>query len=96
MGWINVEEEKPPFLRKVLFLWVCPGGNKNVSMGYLCGRGWDIYLPYHSYKLHNERITVTHWRELPEYPTDTECTHEDINMEPAYQCEGCKEYVSMD
>ncbi len=73
MGWISVEEDKPPFLRKVLFLWVCPGGNKNVSMGYLCGGsngGWDIYLPYHSYKLHNERITVTHWMELPEYPKD--------------------------
>ena len=70
MTWISAVDEKPPYLKKVLFLWICPGGNKNVSMGYLCSEGWDIYLPYHSYKLHNERLTVTHWMELPEYPHD--------------------------
>lgn len=69
MTWISVEEKLPPLLRKVLFHWICPGSNRNVSMGYLCKDGWDIYLPYHSYKMHNERLSVTHWMELPEYPT---------------------------
>lgn len=68
MNWISVEDKLPHLLRKVLFHWIGPGGNKNVSMGYLCKEGWDIYLPYDSYKLHNERIKVTHWTELPEFP----------------------------
>lgn len=68
MNWISVKERLPKFLEKVLFIWVCPGGNTNVSMGYLCEQGWDIYLPYHSYKMHRERLTVTHWSELPEFP----------------------------
>lgn len=47
---------------------MCPGGNRNVSMGYLCDEDWDIYLPYHSYKMHNERLKVTHWGLLPMSP----------------------------
>ena len=37
-------------------------------MGYLCDKGWDIYLPYSSYKLSNEFVFVTHWMELPAFP----------------------------
>ena len=36
-------------------------------MGYLCEKGWDIYLPYDSFKLSPELINVTHWMELPEF-----------------------------
>jgi len=96
MEWISIKDRLPSINLKVLFHWVCPGGNKNVSMGYLCNEGWDIYLPYHSYKMCPEKITVTHWMELPSYPHDKPCTHEEINMEPAYQCENCKQYVCMD
>lgn len=66
--WIDVNDEMPALLKKVLFHWVCLGGNRNISMGYRCDEGWDIYLPYHSFKMHNERLTVTHWMELPEFP----------------------------
>lgn len=68
MNWISIKEELPRKLQKVLFHWICPGGNKNVSMGYLCDEGWDIYLPYHSFKMCPEKLKVTHWMELPEYP----------------------------
>ncbi len=81
MTWIDVTVEKPRYLKKVLFHWFCEGGNRNVSMGYLCSEGWDIYLPYHSYKL-NKLINVTHWMELPEYPTvvfEESQSHEDHN-----------------
>ena len=66
--WISVETQMPHNLQKVLFHWICPGGNKNVSMGYHCEQGWDIYLPYHSYPLRTDIINVTHWMELPEFP----------------------------
>jgi hypothetical protein len=66
--WICVEEKLPKKLQKILFHWICPGGNNNISMGYLCNEGWDIYLPYDSFKLHNDKITVTHWSELPDFP----------------------------
>ena len=68
--WISVKERLPSKNYKVLFHWVCPGGNKNVSMGYLCNEGWDIYLPYHSFKMCPEKLKVTYWMELPDYPKD--------------------------
>lgn len=69
MTWISVKEQLPPLQHKILFLWICPGTNRNISMGYLCKNGWDIYLPYDSFKMSNEYFTVTHWMELPEYPS---------------------------
>ncbi len=68
INWIDVNDRVPKLLQKVLFHWVCPGGNRNISMGYLCNEGWDIYLPYHSYKMHPKRLHVTHWAELPNFP----------------------------
>ncbi len=37
-------------------------------MGYLCDEGWDIYVPYTSFKLKSGVNDVTHWMELPDYP----------------------------
>lgn len=67
--WISVEDRLPPLLHKVLFFWNCPGTNLNISMGYLGKYGWDIYLPYDSFKMSNEYFIVTHWMELPNYPS---------------------------
>lgn len=75
-GWIKVEDNLPSKLHKVLFHWLCPGGNRNVSMGYLCDEGWDIYLPYHSFKMCPEKLKVTHWRELPKFPEEGCDEHE--------------------
>ena len=66
--WVSVEDCLPPRLHKVLFLWTCPGGNRNVSMGFHTEAGWDIYLPYHSYGLRDDLCPVTHWMEIPDYP----------------------------
>lgn len=74
--WISVEDKLPDLLKKVLFHWIGPEGNKNISMGYLCKQGWDIYLPYHSFQMHPKRLKVTHWRELYEFPKISE---EEIN-----------------
>lgn len=71
-NWVSVKEILPDKLQKVLFHWICPGGNKNVSMGYLCNEGWDIYLPYHSFKMCPEKLKVTHWMELPKFPKQEE------------------------
>lgn len=73
--WISIKERLPNKLQKVLFHWVlCDSfGNpcvKNVSMGYLCEGGWDIYVPYHSFALRADVCPVTHWMELPEFPED--------------------------
>lgn len=66
--WIATADKLPRKTHKVLFHWICPAGNKNVSMGYLCESGWNIYLPYDSYELNAEYIKVTHWMEIPEFP----------------------------
>lgn len=66
--WISVQDEMPLKFQKVLFYWICEGSNGNISMGYYCESGWDIYLPYHSFGLNPNHITVTHWMKLPDYP----------------------------
>lgn len=67
-NWINVKDQLPEKHHKVLFHWIYDGHNRHISMGYLCDKGWDIYLPYSSYKLSNEFVFVTHWMELPAFP----------------------------
>lgn len=99
--WICVKERLPEINQKVLFHWVLTDsfgtpGVKNVSMGYRCSEGWNIYLPYHSFGLRADVCPVTHWMELTNYPSENTCTHENIDMEPVYQCENCKKYVRMD
>lgn len=66
--WISVDDRLPKFLQKVLFHWLTPECNRQISMGYLCEEGWDIYLPYTSFKMHPTRLLVTHWRELIQFP----------------------------
>lgn len=73
MQWISVEEKMPKPLEKVLFYCVLENYLKNVYMGYWCDEGWDIYLPYHSFKLSPHVTKVTHWMELPDYPKDELC-----------------------
>jgi hypothetical protein len=111
MIWISVKERLPRKLQKVLFHWVTHGHLRNISMGYMCAEGWNIYLPYHSFGLRGDICPVTHWAELPEFPEydippdfnanvarlfKDECEHENLDMEPGYQCEDCKQYVRMD
>jgi len=66
--WIDVNDRLPDLLQKVLFHAIQDGYLKNVYMGYLSKEGWDIYLPYDSFKLRPVVINVTHWMELPEFP----------------------------
>ena len=73
MGWISVETRLPKKLEKVLFHWVLTDSFghpcvKNVSMGYMCDDGWNIYLPYHSFGLRADVCPVTHWKHLPDFP----------------------------
>ena len=68
--WISVKERLPRKQQKVLFYWLLNGHGKNISMGYMCNEGWNIYLPYHSFKMCPDKLKVTHWMELPEYPKD--------------------------
>lgn len=69
MTWISVEDRLPELLEKVLFFWDCSGAVKNISMGYRCEQGWNIYLPYHSFGLRDGVCPVTHWMPLPDYPS---------------------------
>jgi hypothetical protein len=108
--WISVEERLPPKMTKVLFYCVQEGHLKNIYMGYLCANGWNIYLPYSSFGLRDDMMPVSHWMELPNMPQpdyqkgcpevgeisfNELCEHENLNMEPVYQCEDCKRYVGM-
>lgn len=72
--WISTEDRLPDLLQKVLFHWVFAAGNRNISMGYRCEEGWDIYLPCNSYGVNPENILVTHWMELPKFPYCLEST----------------------
>ncbi len=68
MGWISVDKRLPKKLEKVLFHWLLNGHGKNISMGYMCDAGWNIYLPYKSFGLNADLCHVTHWRHLPDFP----------------------------
>lgn len=73
MNWISVKEKLPNKLEKVLFC--CEqdlGYTKKIYVGYLSEKGWDIYLPYSSFKLNTYTSPVTHWMELPELPGENE------------------------
>lgn len=80
-NWISVDDELPKLLQKVLFYWTIKDSfgqacNRNVSMGYRCEEGWNIYLPYHSFGLRGDVCPVTHWMELPEFPEQGCVEHE--------------------
>lgn len=72
-NWICIKTRLPEINQKVLFHWVLTDSFgvpsvKNVSMGYRCSEGWNIYLPYHSFGLRADVCPVTHWMEIPELP----------------------------
>lgn len=68
MHWIDVKDRLPEKMQKILFCCIQEGYLINIYMGYLCDDGWDIYLPYSSFKLRGDICPVTHWMELPDYP----------------------------
>ncbi len=73
MGWISINKRLPKKLEKVLFHWMLVDSLgttcvRNVSMGYMCDEGWNIYLPSHSFGLRADVCPVTHWRHLPDFP----------------------------
>ena len=68
--WISIEDRLPEKLQKVLFYCIRDEFIKNIYMGYLCGETWNIYLPYESVMLKKDINQITHWMELPDYPSN--------------------------
>ena len=94
--WISVKDRLPPDYHEVLYCATFLRGNKELMTGHREKGDWTHCCMFYSTMRLNDECEVTHWMELPQYPTETQCTHKDINMEPAYQCEDCKQYGSMD
>ena len=71
--WISCSERMPPDLYEVMFFYIILNEvtGEIVKKDIICGHyekdSWHICYLFTSIPL-NERIKVTHWMELPEYP----------------------------
>lgn len=88
MTWISVKDSLPKKMEKVLFFWILEKNIKNIGMGFLSNEGWNIYLPYSSYGLRKDICPVSHWMELPVYPSQFVYPNDD----PIYIINSC-EYI---
>lgn len=96
MEWISVKDKLPPDFQEVLYFAITNNGNtREIMTGHRENGFWKHCCMFYSSQTLNHLVKVTHWMELPNYPAEIQCTHENINMEPAYQCEDCKKYVGM-
>ena len=68
-GWINVEDRLPPDYQEVLYFAINPMGGKEIMTGHRAKGEWTHCCLWYSTVTLNDDVTVTHWQELPEYPT---------------------------
>jgi hypothetical protein len=95
LKWISTDDELPEIYHKVLFHWIDVGENNGIAVGCRVTSGWNIYNPFDSFHLYKELYKVTYWAELPEFPNNKVCKHDNIALTPMYQCEDCKKFVEM-
>lgn len=68
--WINVNEKLPPDYHEVIYFAINEMGGKEIMVGHREKGVWlHCCMFYCSQRLNHETVTVTHWRELPDYPT---------------------------
>ncbi len=75
--WISVEERVPPVNHEVLYFAKDEVGKKEIMTGHrTCEGYWTHCCLFFSTMVLNDNVTVTHWMELPDYPSDEPCTHQ--------------------
>jgi hypothetical protein len=69
MSWISVTEKLPPDYHEVLYCATFQRGNKELMTGHREKGDWTHCCLFYSSMRLNDECEVTHWMELPEYPT---------------------------
>lgn len=74
--WISVKEQLPEKLKDVLFYYYITGMNnqkikEDIVCGHLDDEGWNICYLFISMPI-NDKVIVTHWMELAEFPIENE------------------------
>lgn len=68
MDWISVKDSLPPDYKEVLYCAINDTIVKDILIGHRENGVWfNCYLFYASSPL-NDRVEVTHWMPLPDYP----------------------------
>ena len=73
--WISVDDLMPPDFKEVMFFYFLENEStkeivkKDIVCGHYSTGSWHICYLFHSRSLTvNDKVKVTHWKELPEYP----------------------------
>ncbi len=70
MSWISVDEKMPPPNEEVMFFAIAEMFNKEIMIGHLTHLGhWTHCCMFYGTNILSDKVVVTHWAELPEYPT---------------------------
>jgi 1,2-phenylacetyl-CoA epoxidase catalytic subunit len=70
MNWISVEDKLPEDYREVLYFAIDDMGSKEIMTGHREKGNWTHCCLFYSSFVLNDKVTVTHWMELPGYPKD--------------------------
>ena len=69
-SWISVADRLPPDYHEVLYCATFERGNKEIMTGHREKGEWThCCMFYSTMRLNPEFVEVTHWMELPNYPS---------------------------
>ncbi len=70
MEWISVSNKLPPDKHEVLyFATINNGVTREIMVGHRENSCWTHCCLFYSTTILSDEIEVTHWMELPDYPT---------------------------
>ena len=68
--WKDVNEELPPNKHEVMYFATMDNGNhREIMVGHREDELWTHCCMFYSTRYLSELVTVTHWMELPNYPS---------------------------
>ena len=94
MKWINVNDKLPPDLHEVLYFTTTNNGNtREIMTGHRENGLWKHCCMFYSSQTLNHLVNVTHWMELPDYPSPYPSIEESVAQGTKNAKEFAKKFV---